>query len=369
MSNPASGNSKSLNINTLAKLAQVSKGTVSKALNGRPGVGAETRARILELAAQLDFRPNSSAQALVHKRTQNIGVLIPHEAGQTLTGPYWPRIITSIAANAATADYNVLLLTPKTEGDIESAYKVVLQTRRVDGLIIGSELLDTRSISRLLVQELPFVLIGRNPGFAGQYVDVDNRAAAYETGSYMVKHGFRRLGMLSGPVEYPYTGLRIEGFQDGVRDFGGELIAVESAKTYDTMHVRVAVRRMLNHQGIDGLFIASGGDFMFDTLDEMRVNGCDPASIGLMVFDDYRYIDFIEPKLTAVRQPLEAMGRAAMEMLFRLMAGEAGVVTEVTLPATIVPRESCRETGSRLERSGADGCGFMLTDPPADGTL
>ncbi|MFW5836225.1 MAG: LacI family DNA-binding transcriptional regulator [bacterium] len=350
MSKQAGENPKNLNINTLAKLAQVSKGTVSKALNGRPGVGEKTRARILELATQLDFRPNSSAQALVHKRTQNIGVLIPHEAGQTLTGPYWPRIITSIAASAATADYNVLLLTPKTEGDIESAYRIVLQTRRVDGLIIGSELLDTRSISRLVVQELPFVLIGRNPGFADQYVDVDNRSAAYETGRYMARHGFRRLGLLSGPVEYPYTGLRIEGFRGGVHDFGGELIAVESAETYDTVHVRDAVRRMLSHGGVDGLFIASGGDFMFDTLDELRVNGCDPKSIGLTVFDDYRYIDFIEPKLTAVRQPLEAMGRAATTMLFSLMAGESDVVTQVTLPATIVARESCGETGSRLER-------------------
>ncbi|MFW5800550.1 MAG: LacI family DNA-binding transcriptional regulator [Spirochaeta sp.] len=333
-----------LTIEHIARLAHVSKGTVSKVLNNRPGIGPATRKRILALVDELDFHPNSAAQALAKQKTGTIGVIIPHEASHSLSGAYWSQLITSITTTAISNEYNTLLLTPKSEGSIEDAYQTVLRTRKVDGLIIGSELLDRRNISKLQLQSIPFTLVGRNPEFLHYYVDVDNYGAAYDMVSYMAERGYRRPAMLSGPAQYYYVQQRILGYQNALRDRCAGAEIIQSVDEYESGDTRRHTRELFARGGFDSLFIGAGGEFLFDVIDEMRRMNIRFQDYGITVFDDYRYLDFIEPKITAVRQPILGLGRAAMEMLLVLMNGEEPEHPAVVIPADIVPRNSCGES-------------------------
>src|SRR5690554_1871285 len=108
--------SKRLTINEIARIARVSKGTVSKILNNKPGIGAETRKRVLDLVRHLDYTPNSSARALAVQRTNNIGLIVPFEAARSPDGSYWSSLITSVARQAAENQHDLILFTPQAEG-------------------------------------------------------------------------------------------------------------------------------------------------------------------------------------------------------------------------------------------------------------
>ena len=89
-----------ITIQDIADLAKVSKGTVSRVINGAPGVGAETRKRILKLIEELDYQPNASAQGLASRRSYNIGVIIPHTGSYSMSTTYWPTLLTAITGES-----------------------------------------------------------------------------------------------------------------------------------------------------------------------------------------------------------------------------------------------------------------------------
>ncbi|NLZ44870.1 MAG: LacI family transcriptional regulator, partial [Clostridia bacterium] len=148
-----------ITIQDIADLAKVSKGTVSRVINGGPGVGAETRKRILKLIEELDYQPNASAQGLASRRSYNIGVIIPHTGSYSMSTTYWPTLLTAITEKAALQDYNVLLSTARSEQDVDSAYRSILKGKRVDGLIIGAEQFGEKQLAGLLLKDFPFVMV------------------------------------------------------------------------------------------------------------------------------------------------------------------------------------------------------------------
>lgn len=338
-----SDSKKMLTIEHIARLAKVSKGTVSKVLNNRPGISQATRERILALVKEFDFIPNSAAQALANQKTGNIGIIVPHEAGNSLSGAYWSQLITSVASTAINNGYNLLVLTPKHEGSLEEAYEPVLRTKKVDGLIIGSEHLDKKSVSRLLLQSIPFVMIGRNPEFPHYHVDVENYQAAFDIVSYMFDYGYRRPAILTGPYEYYYNQRRIAGYKAALQSHGVDEEFIHSVQKYETEDTRSHTRELFYTGGFDSLFIAAGGTFLFDVIDEVRELGISFTDYGLTVFDDYRYLDFIEPQMTAVRQPISELGSSAMEILLSLISGDEPLQSEIIIPASIISRHSCGE--------------------------
>lgn len=324
-------------------MARVSKGTVSKILNNKPGISQDTRRRVMDIVGHLDYIPNSAAQALAYQRTNNIGLVIPHEAGISLAGSYWSALITAIAQTAEGQNYNLMLLTPHIEGDLEQVYDSVLRSHKVDGLIIGAELVDKRSLSRIVLADLPLVMVGQNSEFHHYFVDINNHRAAYQMTEHMIECGKRHPAFISGPLEYQYNRERVQGFTDALaaKGISGATGAVEA---YDTHQIQGEVLRLLrDNPGIDSLFIGAGGDFMLDVIDQLRRNHIDFNHFGLAVFDDYPYLNFLNPRLTAVHQPIHEMGVAATTMLMKLIQNQSLDHPSEIIETHIVVRGSCGE--------------------------
>lgn len=334
--------SKRPTINEIARMARVSKGTVSKILNNKPGIGAETRKRVLDLVRHLDYTPNSSARALAVQRTNNIGLIVPFEAARSPDGSYWSSLITSVARQAAENQHDLILFTPQAEGKLDELYESILRFRKVDGLIIGAALLNKENFSHLLASRMPFTLLGQNKNFQHYSVDVDNREAAYRMTRYILGHGFNRPAYLAGPLELLYNQNRLDGYQDAMREAKLRPL-FHSAEFYRSTSVRQALDRTLEEGPIDSLFVGAGGDFLFDVLGRLRERSIDPAGLGLVVFDDYRFLDFMDPKITALTQPLEKIGQEATRMLLSLIEGNLPEEGIKILEAGIHPRGSCRD--------------------------
>lgn len=310
-----------LTINEIADRARVAKSTVSKALNGQKGVSEEKRRQILALAEELNYEPSASAQALASSRTGSIGLLIPHEAGYSLSGAYWSAIITSIAQVANAHNHSLLILTPMSGDDISGPVETVIRRRNVDGLIIGAEQLDPGVTSRLIEEEIPFVFIGRNAQIQHYSVDVDNAGGSERLVSHLASSGFKKIACLAGPAEYLYSQERLAGYRNALRKSGLDWTAVRHTG-YTSEETRVAVSGLLSeHPDLDALYITAGGDFLLDCIDVLRLSGTNPKRIGLGAFDDYRFFDYIDIPVCAIRQPLREIGSTAAELLFDFLGG------------------------------------------------
>jgi len=259
------------------------------------------------------------AQALSFRKTSNIGLIIPHEAGNSLNSFYWSSIVTEIAQESALCDYNLILYTVKKEGELKDLYKGILQRNKVDGLVIGSELADIDRMNQLAAAEIPFILIGQNPAYNHHFVDIDNAYASRAMTEFLIRRGRKTIGFLSGPLEYHYNKERLNAYLDAVKKAG--LNPVHAiADPFLPTSVTKALDELTESKGIlDSLFIGGGCEFLYPVLDWRNENIKFRGELELSVFDDFKYLDYIEPAISAVRQPLKEMAREAIRALMMII--------------------------------------------------
>jgi LacI family transcriptional regulator len=349
-----------MTINDIAEMAHVSKGTVSRVLNGIPGVGQETRRRILKLIESLDFHPNAAARGLAAKRTHTLGFVIPHTGRYTMTSTFWPVLLISITEQAALRGINVLLSTAKSEDDVDSAFRSILKGRQIDGAIIGADQIGEKQLAELLVKGLPFVMVGRSSYICPYSVDVDNESGAYIAVKHMIRAGHRNIAILTGPDRYYYVQERVRGFTRAMNEHGLD----PSHISYGSYEPRDAVRgvsEILNEDpSLTALFVAAG-DFVFETMKTCMESGRKiPDDLSIVSFDDHPFFEHLVPPVTAVSQPIEKLGEKAVEMLLTLMDGAEPEEKTAVLPPTLIERGSCgaprtRESLPRATSSGVGG--------------
>jgi DNA-binding LacI/PurR family transcriptional regulator len=321
-----------LTIRRIAELAGVAKSTVSKVLNNQPDVGPETRKRILELVESLDYVPDASARAVATGRTGTLGIIIPRKPGPVIQGQYWSSVVGEVAMFAARRNHDLLILTPRSEGEVVSAYRTVLRTRKVDGLIIGSEVLHEHDVDPLLQAGIPFVLIGENPWVPHYAVTTDNRGGARAMTSLLIERGYRRIGILTGATDFPYVRERIEGWKEALAASGLPEGPIASERGTEE-EICAGVESLLK-AGADAVFVAAGAEAMITTLARMRELGKSDG-VGLGVFDDDPVLDLITPSVPAVVQPLANLADSAVSLLLQLIEGTTPEPMVVTLPTSL----------------------------------
>lgn len=329
-----------VSINEIARLARVSKGTVSKVLNSRPGVGPETRQRVTELADRLGYYPDASAQALSYGKSSTIGLIAPHTLDQMTGNQYWLELILAVTQRASDHSYRTVLFTPRTPDEVAAVYKQALVARQIDGLVIASDVLDRTGLVSLSERGTPFVMIGRNPEFAHVCVDVNNRDTAFDLTRYMIDRNYPRVALLVPEPRYFYSFEREQGYRDAMDERGLEPTTV--VLTGDRQHDAQVLRETAGR--VDGWLISQGGEFFSVVFDAFAAADLELKAFGLTIFDDWRGLDFVSPPLTAARQPVVQMGTVATDHLIALMSGAGEQPAQTTIiPTTIVPRKSCGE--------------------------
>ena len=332
-----------LTINEIARLAGVSKGTVSKVLNNYSGINEKTRERVQKVVKQMGYERNSAAQALALKRTGIIGLLVPHDPDHSLDGDYWSALVTAVTGEATMTGYNVVLLMPKREGNLEELFSSITRKRQLDGLIIIAEILDKKHLATLISSDTPFVMLGRNPDFTHHAVDIDNRAAAREMTQYMLDHAYKKILFVAGPEEFYYSKERQAGYSDAMSKAGNYQAHVY-LPYYDRQEMRLGLKTAIETHKPDSVLIGAGGGFMFDALATLKEMALKAPKFGIATFDDYRYLDFLSIPITAVRQPIAEIGHASVQLLAKLISSPpAGTSQNVLLNTSIVSRKSCRE--------------------------
>lgn len=339
----------SYTLEEIARLAGVSRSTVSRVINHHPSVRPEVRERVWQIIREVGYQPHAAARNLATRRSQIVGVVIPETLPKVFSDPYFPAVLRGISDALTEHGYHLMLslLSPQQEEDF---YQRALRGRVVDGIIVLSAQVTDPLIRRAYQEGLPVVSIGRYPQEPGvTYVDVDNVGGGRMATEHLLRLGRRRVATIAGPQTMAPGIDRLEGYCAALQAWGlsplPEWIAegdFTEAGGYMAMHRLLPARP-------DAVFVAS--DLMaVGALKALREAGLRvPDDIAIVGYDDVELARFTDPPLTTVRQPIYELGRVAVHLLLRQLEEGTREPQRVILPVELVIRSSCgalREFGA-----------------------
>jgi LacI family transcriptional regulator len=321
----------------VARLAGVSVATASKALNGQPQVRASTRERVIQAASQLDFSPNTHAQALITQRTGTVGLLT-----SDLEGRFSIPILMGAEDAFGTDQTSVFLCDARGDSIRERHHLRALLSRRVDGLIVVGARPDSRPS---LGRDLPVPVIyayapSEDP--ADLSLVSDNEGGGRLAVDHLIRCGRRRIAHITGDATYGAAQDRARGAldrlaQEGLEVAGGEVWFGMWSEAWGRGATRMLLERCPD---VDAIFAGSDeiARGVVDVLHEERLDV--PGQVAVIGYDNWTILAAnARPPLTTIDLNLEQLGRVAAQRLFAAIGGTLGSGIE-TFPGKLVTRES-----------------------------
>nr|WP_062340993.1 LacI family DNA-binding transcriptional regulator [Herbidospora sakaeratensis] len=307
-------------ISDIARQAGVSKGAVSYALNGQPGVSESTRQRILAIADEIGWRPNSAARALNGARANAIGLTLCRPARILGMEPFFMELISGLEAELSARDFALML---QVVGDHDG--EIAVHQRwwgegRIDGAFLVDLHVDDPRVPVMEELGMPVVVIG-DPSGAGTLVPVwsDEGAPVRETVDYLTALGHRRIARIAGLPKLVHTTLRD-------REFALACAGLDDCPVVHTDYTGEegarATRRLLSSR-VRPTAIVYDNDIMavagLSVAQEMGL--AVPADLSIVAWDDSPLSQVVRPPLTALTRDIPAYGAHAARMLLDLIDG------------------------------------------------
>ena len=323
---------------SLARIARslgISVTTVSRALAGYDDVAAATRERVQAEAARIDYRPNATARRLRSGRSEAIGVVLPAAPGQ-FDDPFFLRMLSAIGPALAKARLDLLVTTARPGADEMRAYRHLVESRKVDGILLARTRRHDERIGFLLDRDFPFVAHGRSEEprpFAS--VDIDGEAACRAACERLLGFGHRRIALINALPIYMFAHHRAAGWR-AAAGTGQALREVEPTEENGFL----AMQDLLRTERPTAVLCAT---------DRLAVGALHALShaglragrdVSIIGYDDLPLATYTDPPLTTIAQPIERAARRMVEMLLARMDGAPADGMQDIWPAQLIPRHS-----------------------------
>jgi LacI family transcriptional regulator len=299
----------------LAKILNVSVSTVSKALNDSPEIGEHTKRRIVELARELNYRPNRIAQQLKSNRTKTIGVIIP-----TVLNPFFAEVLHGIEQEATKHNYDIIVCLSDESLEKEIRSMELLSNGSVDGFIIAlARESQTKDYNQHLIdltsQNIPMVLFDRSiPSFDGNYVLVDDFQSVYDVVKYLVEKEQRQHIVLLSNIENLSVGKRrIEGYCEVLKEHG---LTANILKLSGETEVRKSIAGFLKDHPETDAIVSIDHLTGIIALNQLKDQGKRiPKDISVVGFGSPSTQILTNPEMAVIYQKAEDMGKKTMGLL------------------------------------------------------
>lgn len=324
-------------IKDVAKAAGVSTATVSRVLTNNAPIKAETRKRVLEAVAKLNYRPNLIARSLRAQKSTKIGLVV-----SDIRNPFFTAIGRAVEDAAYEQGYSVLMCNTDENPEKEELYLNLLYDENVAGVIFSP----TQQFSASFNSHdprIPFVIIDRALESKGtDMVLLDNVSAAYELTKHLLDNGYRKLAGLFGDVSTTGQERNI-GFQKALEELqlkpvGMHFIPPRIQQGYD------AAITLLDSDNRPDAILTSNSLLTAGALQALRDKKISvPSEMGLVGFDETTWGELVDPPITVMAQPTEEIGRTATELLFQRIQEPSRSPKTVILKGTLLVKGSSKK--------------------------
>jgi len=333
-----------ITIKDIARMANVSHTTVSRALNNKSRIRNETKEKILSIAKELNYQPNFIARSLVMKRSRTLGLVIT-----TVANPFYPELAQGIEGTARGLGYNIILCCTHSDLSIEKQYIDTLRSKGVDGIIFTSAHISDPNIWRLAEERFPIILVNRrtyHPLVKEEvdYVGVDNVFGGFLAVEHLIKLGHKRIGVIGGSSESSAGLERLEGGKKALQTYGLEEKGIYFLEG-----------NFLRESGYQGgkrfLTMVERPTAIFATNDYMALGAYEaileeglrvPEDVALVGFNDIEFTAMKGIELTTIGQKKTEMGALSVKTLVeKIEKGKAGPPEEIILEPELIIRRTC----------------------------
>ena len=331
---PAAGARSRPTMEDVAAYAGVALKTVSRVVNGEPGVTPGTAERVRAAIDQLGFRRNDSARILRKGQTASIGLIM-----EDIGDPFYSAL--SRAVEDVAREHGYLLFTGSSDEDPARERELALAfcARRVDGLIVIPASDDHTYLLPEIAAGTAAVFVDRPARLIeADTVISDNVGGARQGVGHLIAGGHRRIGFVGDAPGIFTSMLRHRGYREAMSEAGLRVDDGWVAMSTPTPEaVGAALRRMLAGPAPVTALFCGNNRTSVAALRHLRALGAGPAFVG---FDDFELADMLSPGVTVVAQDVARLGRGAAELLFRRLAGDRGPVERTEIATRLIPRGS-----------------------------
>ncbi|MCK9483416.1 MAG: LacI family transcriptional regulator [Candidatus Marinimicrobia bacterium] len=332
---------KSPTIREIARIAECSLSTVSKAINGRADISESTRRRILKIVGDNNYTPSALGKGLKNQRTENIGVIFSKEDRPLSLNPFYSRILEGIEAELAINKYNLVLCL--TVDKKTNNYPKMIRERNVDGVILISVQKEA-FVNQLMDDRIPLVLVDPNSNYhnATQVV-IDNEDGAFQATQYLILKGHKKIAFISPHLDRDSFRLRYAGFNKAMTHYHLSIdenyVQIEGLE-----HGYDQVRRLLQlKERPTAMFIANDLNVMYAYQAIRDLHLKIPEDISIVGFDDIAWSKIASPQLTTMRVYKEEMGSIAVRNLLNIISNDKASAITTILPVKLIERNSVKD--------------------------
>lgn len=335
----------------VAKMANVSKATVSRVLNSLP-VSEQTHQKVISAIKSLNYRPNAHARSLTLRRTNLIGVV-----GPFMGGVFYGELLTGIIGIMSGTDNFVTVYGTENTVNEETVIHRLLNEQRVDGLIVMTPRVVKADIFKSY-KNFPIVVVDGALEYVPSVV-ADNYDGARQAVNHLIGLGHRRIGIITGPLGNRETAERLRGFRDALSDSGLDLPEdYLQVGNYDIESGYAAMEKFLALKTRPTAVVAVNDWMAIGGMELLKAKGLSiPGDMAVIGFDDTILAPRVTPALTTVHQPIVEMGRVAARRLLDSISKVETYPTRTILQCELVVRQSCGgspSTGERIKGPSSD---------------
>jgi LacI family transcriptional regulator len=334
-------------LDDIANRTGYSKTTISRVLNGKATeyrISDEAKNNILQAVGELNYKPNFFARNLRSHTTHTIGLILPH-----IDNPFFANIASTIICEAQKYDYTVMFIDTLENPELEVKAIDSMLARNIDGIILvpcgdNPEQLEEISAS------IPLILVDRYfEGHNLPYVSTDNYIGAYQATKLLLESGHRHILCIQGPEISVTTQKRVKGCEDAVREYGKIDQLIIRGNDFSIQNGYIETKMAIVQATRPTAIFALSNTILLGTIQALKEHNISvPDDISLISFDDNLYLDFLNPPITRIAQPLANIGVIAVKMLVQKITDKVEMHSNILLQPNIIKRESIKVLSDTL---------------------
>ncbi|OYD16783.1 hypothetical protein CH333_02720 [candidate division WOR-3 bacterium JGI_Cruoil_03_44_89] len=325
-------------IKEVAERAGVSITTVSRVINGNPKVRQDTRERVYEVIKELGYVPSAIARGLTLGRTHTIGLILPE-----IADGFFSQVIRGADEAAVRQNFHLLVSTFHSHRSDEELSFRLLGEGRVDGLILMDPTLGDDFLMEFHRSSFPIVVLCKKIKYTNcKYVVIDDLQGAYQAVVHLIKHGYKRIATIRGPLDNYDAFQRLAGYKSALKDYNIKLnpeYIVDGNFQWEggesAMHILLDLV-----QPPDAVF-AANDPMAIGAMEAVKKRGLSiPKDMAIIGFDDIELARLVTPPLTTVHLPMYELGAMAVESITGMLKGKSTRRKNI-LKTGLVIRKSC----------------------------